>query len=67
MPAKKHPTKELVKDLKKVFEKHNWSGQAIGMSAMAAANSDDLCPDGNPPKIVRYLKDGKWVEKKMCL
>jgi hypothetical protein len=68
MPAKKHPSKELVKDLKKVFEKHNWSGMAIGLRAAQADDAPDLCPDGNPPQVVRYqLPDGTWVEKKMCL
>lgn len=66
MPAKKRPTKEFLKDLKKVFEKHNWSGEAIGLRTMAAADSDDICPDGKPPDIVRYYKNGEWVEEKKC-
>jgi hypothetical protein len=68
MPGKKHPPKEFVRDLKKVFEKHNWSGRAIGLSALAADDTGDLCPDGKPAQVVRYqLPDGTWVEKKMCL
>jgi hypothetical protein len=74
--AKKHPTEEMVKDLAKVFKKHNWSGQPIGLSdapvnlkAMAADDSDtDLCPDGSEPQWVTYkLPDGTWATKKMCV
>lgn len=77
--AKKHPSKEMVKDLAKVFAKHNWSGQPIGLSDMplnlktvATEDSDndpdnDLCPDGSEPQWVTYkLPDGTWATKKMC-
>jgi hypothetical protein len=68
MAAKQHPPKELVKDLKKVFEKHNWSGRAIGLSAGQADDDSDVCPDGTPKQVVRYLdKNGNWIEKKVCL
>jgi hypothetical protein len=73
--AKKHPTPEMVKDLAKVFQKHNWSGQPIGfakaavnLQGAAADDSDnDLCDDGSEPQLVTYkLPDGTWATKKMC-
>jgi hypothetical protein len=72
--AKKHPTPEMVNDLAKVFKKHNWSGQPIGLSkrpvdVQAVVDAgDDLCPDGSAPQWVSYkLPDGTWAQKKMCL
>ena len=34
----KRPSKDLLRDLKEVFERHNWSGGAIGLHAPSAAN-----------------------------
>ena len=74
--AKKHPTPEMVHDLAKLFTKHNWSGQPIGLAkepvnlvSMASNDPDDgLCPDGSDPQWVSYkLPDGTWAQKKMCL
>lgn len=73
--TKKHPTPEMVKDLAKVFKKHNWSGQPIGLAdkavnlqAVASASGDDTCPDGSQPQWVTYqLPGGTWATKKMCL
>jgi hypothetical protein len=74
--ARKHPTKEMVNDLAEVFQKHNWSGQPIGLASApldsdttAANDSDDnLCPDGSEPRWVTYkLPNGTWATKKMCL
>ena len=74
--AKKHPTPEMVNDLAKLFKKHNWSGQPIGLArepvkleTMASNNADDdLCPDGSAPQWVSYkLPDGTWAQKKMCV
>lgn len=74
--AKGHPTKALLKDLKEVFEKHQWSGNAIGIALSpaahnnikaAAATADTGCPDGSLPQIVKFqLPDGTWVFKKIC-
>ncbi len=72
--SKKHPTKEFVKDLTKVFEKHNWSGNAIGIamtnSSMANINTTDAggCPAGTTPQVIKYqLPDGTWVSKTVCV
>jgi len=75
--SKKHPTPEMVSDLAKLFKKHNWSGQPIGLAkqplkleATAAVDTgnDDLCPNGEPPQWVSYkLPDGTWAQKKVCL
>ena len=73
--ARKHPTEEMVKDLAKVFAKHNWSGRPIGLSAkhpdMAeAAESDDdgPCPASTSPQWVTYkLPSGETVTKRMCV
>jgi hypothetical protein len=73
--AKQHPTPEMVSDLAKLFKKHNWSGQPIGLArepvnlaAMASDDADDdLCPDGSEPQWVSYkLPSGAWAQKKMC-
>jgi len=74
--AKKHPTPEMVNDLVKVFKKHNWSGQPIGLAkgpvnleAMASNDADDdPCPNGGTPQWVSYkLPDGTWAQKKICV
>lgn len=73
MSIKKHPTKEMVKDLKTVFEKHNWSGNAIGiaLSPSSSANitaSIGNCPPGTSPQMIKYqLPDGTWVLKTVCI
>ena len=65
----------MVNDLAKVFEKHNWSGQPIGLTkkpvnlqAVASDDPDnDLCPDGSEPQWVTYkLPNGTWATKKIC-
>jgi len=73
--AKKHPSPEMIRDLAKLFKKHNWSGQPIGIARepvnlqmLSDDADDDLCPDGNPPQWVSYkLPDGTWAQKKVCL
>jgi hypothetical protein len=73
--ARKHPTEEMVKDLSKVFKKHNWSGLPIGLAntpadleVVANDSGNDLCPDGRAPQWVSYkLPNGTWAQKKMCL
>lgn len=74
MSTKKQPTKALVKDLKKVFEKHNWSGNPIGIAMSSAAHGNLTaagntgCPDGTLPEVVTFqLPDGTWVSKKICV
>jgi hypothetical protein len=72
--AKKHPSDELIKDLAKVFKKHNWSGQPIGLSAgppnlkAIIGNEDGAdCPNGTEAQWVTYkFSDGTWVTKKLC-
>jgi hypothetical protein len=73
--ARKHPTPEMVKDLDKVFKKHNWPGLPIGLTSKPGdlANrivdnpDNDLCEDGSEPQWVTYkLPDGTWATKKMC-
>ena len=73
MSSKKHPTKDLVRDLRGVFEKHNWSGNAIGI-AMSSASSSNIaaagsgCPSGTTPQTIKYqLPDGTWVFKTVCV
>jgi hypothetical protein len=76
MASKKHrPTGEMVEDLVKLFKKHNWSGQPIGLSASrvtlktaALHDLDDTCPDGSSPQWVTYKRpDGTWVTEKRCV
>lgn len=73
--AKKHPSPEMIKDLAKVFAKHNWSGQPIGILAkppefegLAAEVEGDDCPPGKHPRWVTCkLKNGSWATKKICV
>jgi hypothetical protein len=69
MAARKHPSPEMLKDLNKLFTKHNWSGEAIGLQDAAGDLEDtDDCPDGKTPKEVTYkLPDGTWVTKTICV
>lgn len=76
MSAKKtRPTKALLKDLKEVFEKHNWSGNAIGMALSPAAHGNIVaaagntsCPPGSLPQTIKFqLPDGTWVFKTICV
>jgi len=69
MASRKHPTPEMLKDLNKVFLKHNWSGRAIGLQDVEGDNGDsDDCPPGTTRKEVTYkLPDGTWVTKTICV
>ena len=74
MSSKKHPSKDLLSDLKKVFKKHNWSGNAIGIAMSAATNGNITaneatgCPPGSMPQVIKYqLPDGTWVAKTVCI
>jgi hypothetical protein len=66
MSRKKHPTKEFIEDLEKVFKKHNWSGEMIGLDLSAAAAANP-CPPNKTPTVVYYkLPDGTTVSKVIC-
>jgi hypothetical protein len=69
MATRKHPSREMLKELDKVFTKHNWSGAAIGLRNSEADNDDpEDCPPGTTPKKVTYkLPDGTWVTKTICV
>jgi hypothetical protein len=75
------PTEGLLKDLHEVFEKHNWSGNAIGIGltsashgnisapdSNAATDSSGVCPPGQTPQPYKYqLPDGTWVFGTRCV
>lgn len=75
MSKKKHPPAAvinvppaaMIKDLKAVFEKHNWSGAAVGLRPATAEEAPDICPNGNPPQMVTVEVDGQLVTRRMCL
>jgi hypothetical protein len=68
MSRKTRPTKEFLEDLKAVFEKHNWSGNALALQPLATAASGSDCPAGKTPHEVTYqLPNGSWVTKTICL
>jgi hypothetical protein len=68
MSQKKHPSTELLKDLKKIYAKHNWSGHAIGIRVASANIGAGGCPQGQTPKEITYqLPDGTWVNKTICI
>jgi len=72
MARRKHPSPEMVKDLKEVFAKHNWVAPVsfsapIGVTAASADSGPDVCPDGSLPQVVWYqLPNGTWASKKVC-
>ena len=72
MARRKHPSPEMVKDLKNIFDKHNWRGPVsltapIGVRAATDDDGPDICPDGSLPRVVWYqLPDGSWRMKKVC-
>jgi hypothetical protein len=58
----------MLKDLSKVFAKHNWSGRAIGLQDSEGDGGTGDCPPGTTPKEVTYkLPDGTWVTKTICV
>lgn len=67
--SRKHPTNALLKDLKEVFDKHQWSGTAIGIKPMGISAADaNECPHGkHPQQISIHLEDGTLVTKTVCL
>jgi hypothetical protein len=68
MTGKKHPPKALLKELKKLYDKHNWSGSGIGMRMLSSAADTESCPDGTTPHEIRYQDaSGTWVTKTVCL
>ena len=69
MAVRKHPSPKMLKDLKKLFVKHNWSGLAIGLQdPKGEVEGGDDCPPGTTPKEVTYkLPNGTWVTKTICV
>jgi hypothetical protein len=69
MAKKEQPSADLMKDLKIVFKKHNWSGGEIGMQPVrAAADATISCPPGKSPQLVTYkTASGKWVTELQCV
>jgi hypothetical protein len=68
MSKKKHPPEAMIKDLKAVYEKYNWSGAPVGLTAGAADDSPGGCPNGSAPQVVTYqLPDGTWATKTVCV
>ena len=81
MPRRKHPTEALLKELREVYERHNWSGTAIGIAmtptshnnfsaahGIAPAHNLDGCPPGKTPQPYKYqLPDGTWVFGTICV
>ena len=65
---KKHPSKALLKDVKQVFDKHDWPGASIGIRALSSTSEASECPNGQTLTEVTYqTADGTWVIKKICL
>jgi hypothetical protein len=67
---------EFVEDLKKVFEKHNWSGHPIGFVANPAVATLGLqpcdpgpvtCPNGEAPQTQWvHCPDGTSILRRFC-
>jgi hypothetical protein len=65
----------MIRDLRQVFDEHEWSGQPIGLAQANAsaggpsADEDDPsdCPEGTTPQTVTYrLPNGEEVTKIIC-
>ena len=68
MSKRKHPSPEMIGDLDRLFEKHNWSGAAIGLRTVSKDDDDNGCPPGTVPKEVMYkLPNGTWATKTICV
>jgi hypothetical protein len=69
MAKKTKPTAAFIKDLKEVFEKHNWSGNEIGIIPLdAAEHSLTTCPPGKTPQVVSFRKpDGSTGTRIICI
>ena len=67
---------EFIEDLKRVFEKHKWSGHPIGFVANPATANLDLqpcdpgpvtCPDGQTPQTQWvHCPDGTSILRRFC-
>jgi len=65
---KTKPSKALLKDLKRLFEKHNWPGAAIGISQPSSTAIELNCqPPAKPTLVTIALEDGTKVTKTVCL
>jgi hypothetical protein len=70
MAKKTKPTTAFLKDLKDVFDKHNWSGNEIGIAPMdtVAADNTPPCPNGKTPQVVSFkTPSGATVTKIICI
>ena len=69
MAKRKKPHDKFIRDLNRVFGKHNWSGMPIGISpAKQGAAGDGACPPGKTLKTITFqLPDGTWVTKDVCV
>ena len=66
MTRRKRPSKALLKELKELFEKHDWPGTAIGTPAATAEESG--CPPGQTPHDVTVMTpDGTVITRTVCL
>jgi len=68
MASKKAPSKALLRDLKAVFDKHAWTGDAVGVRPLAAEPADGECTPPQTPHQISYQEpNGTWVTKTVCL
>jgi hypothetical protein len=72
--SKTHPSDALLKDLKAVFAKHNWTGGAIGIHPQTVTGGLGLTAealDCHPPKQLTEISihhpDGTIEKKTVCL
>lgn len=58
---------DFQKDLKEVFNKHNWSGDPIRISKLSATTATTQCPDETEPhQVVKQCPSGKIVVVVEC-
>lgn len=63
---KKKPTEEFLKDIQEVFDKHNWSGDPIGLIPATALESITCVPPTKPVTVI-VMENGQLVKKTFCL
>ncbi len=67
MAKKKIPTEEFIKEIQELFQKHNWSGNPVGLTPATTTEATITCVPPSKPHIVSVWENGKLVKKTYCL
>ena len=65
---KTRPSKALLRDLKYLFDKHQWRGTAFGITAPETVPADLNCEPPKKPTLVTIVReDGTKFTTTVCL